>query len=194
MANVFQSASGSSTNNLRTGTSWKSARLLSYSCKGSLAFLPLLDCETRTESGCFHTFQRWHSAKAFSCTGNIRFLHGLLDLSQPIESCSLVDPHYLVGVDPELEHRLGSFCLHVLSKDGLPNAHDTAPLDLSLPSLLDPFWFKHSATHVIDKDSSSAKQSSCGDGQLGMQHLRALAHACQAPLQKHFRTMSRAPL
>ena len=151
MANVFQSASGSSTNNLRTGTSWKCAQLLSYVARVRLPFCLFLTVGERTESGCFHTFQRWHSAEAFSCTGNIRFLHGLLDLSQPIESCSLVDPHYLVGVDPELGHRLGSFCLHVLSKDGLPNAHDTAPLDLSLPCLLDPFWFKHSATHVIDK-------------------------------------------
>ena len=54
----------------------------------------------------------------------------------------------LVSVNPTQRHCFGSFCIHVLTKDGLPNAHATTPLDFLPFRLLE----------------SSAKQSSCGDG------------------------------
>ena len=121
-------------------------------CKGSLTFRFFMTVRDEQREESRHTFQRWHSAEAFSCRGNIGFRHALLDLSHD-QSRPLVRSTRttLVGVDPTQGHCLGSFCSHVLTKDGLAKAHATAKLDFLLSCVLDSFCFKHSATHVVNK-------------------------------------------
>ena len=119
--------------------------------KGSQGFRIFLTVRDEQREECFHTFQRWHSAEEFSCTGKIEFLYDLLDLSHDLSRPVVCSTRVtLVGVDPTQKHCLGSFCVHVLTKDGLLNAHGTTSLDFVLSCLLDPLCFKHSATHVAD--------------------------------------------
>ena len=57
---------------------------------------------------------------------------------------------------------MGSFYIHVLTKDGLPNAHATAPMDFLSSRLLGLCLFQ--ALRHARRRQPSAKQSSCGDG------------------------------
>ena len=103
-------------------TSWKCARLMSYTARvrfPSRLFLTVRD-EQREE--CFHTFQRWHSARRFQ-------LHGLLDLSHDKSRRVVWSTRIaLVGIDlAQVTLPWLLLYLNILPKDGLPCAHATAP-------------------------------------------------------------------
>ena len=68
----------------------------------------------------------------------------------------------LVSLNPTQRHCFGSFCIHVLTNDGLPNAHVTTPLYFLSSRLLDSFCVKQSSCR--EQKGSPSKQSSCGDG------------------------------
>ena len=100
LASRFLSSSRISTNDLRNGTPWKCARLMSYIARVRLPFASSGLRETGRE-WCFHTFQRWHSAEEFSGGRDVGFLRGLLDFSHD-QSRSVVRSIRiaLVCVDP----------------------------------------------------------------------------------------------
>ena len=69
--------------------------------KGSFAFRLFLTARDDQREECFHSFQRWHSAEDFSCSGKVRFLHGLVDLSHDQSKTTAWSTRIpLVGVDP----------------------------------------------------------------------------------------------
>ena len=112
LARLSFSSFGSFTINLRTGTPWKCAQLLSYIARVRLLFRLFLIGRDQQREECFHTFLECDMPlKRVNCRGNIRFLHGLLDLSHD-------QPRSVVW----------SMSMSI-QQDGLSNAHATTPLD-----------------------------------------------------------------
>ena len=149
--------------------------------------------------------------KSSAAEHNIGFLHGLLDLSHDKSRPVGWTPRIaLVGVDSTQRHCFGSFCIHVLTKDGLPNAHATTQLDL-LSSLRALLSVSSTPPSTSSTQASCAKQSSCGDGPSEnaatsnssssprrsqdtelVPHHWSRARACQNQLHKCVRPISRA--
>ena len=197
---------------LCTCTPWKCARLRSCIARGRVPSL-LLDCERRTER---RVPSRLPAAAEYSYRGNIKFLHGLLDL--PLTTCR--ELHFGRPASPlsvSIQRRdtaLAPPASMSLRKTGsqtsMPQHHWTsscrACLTLSVAS---------NPPRTSSTKRSSTKQSSYGEGPaenaatsessslprgssrmtFRLHQLHSFLSWCQASFhlfQKHFHTISRA--